>query len=234
MKCSYCNECGHNIRTCSTKKKDIKDINENNPMVVHAVKTRSSERIQKLKDHIECANINHEDEILKEKCLKDAHIYCILNNLSAQQFGPLLEKFIRKRFKYEKNNAKDCNGDCCKENTNYEIKVSMGGVKHKKFNYVQIRPSHKCDMYILTAYHLSVDNVDTEGKLYIFKIPKVDMLNLLVLHGGYAHRTKSENGSITIESLQDVTNMKEYAIRPNVNDDCWKELLKFEITEDDF
>lgn len=196
------------------------------------VKTRSSERIQKLKNHIVSANIDHEEEILKEKCLKDAHIYCVINNLSAQQFGPLLEKYIRTRFDYAKNNAKDCNGDCSKENKNYEIKVSMGGAKHKKFNYVQIRPSHKCDMYLLTAYHVSLDNVESEGKLYIFKIPKADMLNILVSHGGYAHRTKLENGKITIESLQDVTNMKEYAIRPKMKDECWKELLKFEITEE--
>jgi hypothetical protein len=37
---------------------------------------------------------------------------------------------------------------------NSEVKVSLGGATHSKFNFVQIRPSHDCDTYILTAYHL--------------------------------------------------------------------------------
>ena len=87
-------------------KKDIKDTKytkEHKPM---DVKTRSSERIQKLKNHIVSVNKDHEEEILKEKCLKDAHIYCVINNLSAQQFGPLLEKYIRTRFEYTKTMQK--------------------------------------------------------------------------------------------------------------------------------
>jgi len=196
-------------------------------------KTRSSERIKKLREHIESVSINHEQKIMEEKTLKNAHTYCILNNLSAQQFGPLLEKFIIKKFKYDKNKSQECNGDCKKNNVNYELKVSMGGAKHSKFNYVQIRPSHICDMYILTAYHLSLENIELEGNLYVFKVPKNDMLNILVSHGSYAHRTKKENGAITLESLQDPTSMKEYAIRPVFNDACWKELMKYVIEEED-
>lgn len=195
--------------------------------------TRSSERIKKLREHIESVSINHEQEIMKEKTLKNAHTYCVLNNVSAQQFGPLLEKFIIQKFKYNKNKSEECNGDCNKNNVNYEVKVSMGGAKHSKFNYVQIRPSHTCDMYILTAYHLSLENIESEGHLYVFKVPKNDMLNILVLYGGYAHRTKKENGAITMETLQDPTSMKEYAIRPVINDACWKELMKFVIEEED-
>lgn len=193
----------------------------------------SPECIQKLKEHIGLTAINHNEEIMKEKTLKDAHIYCILNNMSAQQFGPLLEKYIIQKFEFKKNKAEDCIGDCCKKSMNYEVKVSMGGAKHNKFNYVQIRPSHKCDIYILTAYHLSLNNVESGGDLYIFKIPKEDMMNILISYGGYAHRTKKENGEITIESLYDITSMKEYAIRPQVNDACWKELMKFSVKEED-
>jgi len=165
--------------------------------------------------------------------LKDAHIYCILNHLTAQQYGPLLEKFIRTKFKYIKNKAEDCIGDCYKNGKNSEVKVSLGGSKHNKFNFVQIRPSHDCDIYILTAYYLSYDNVEASGELYIFKIPKIDMKNIVVSFGGYAHGTIKKNGIITLDNINDDNNIKEYALRPIINDECWKKLLLFRICENE-
>jgi hypothetical protein len=190
-----------------------------------------TDRVNRLKEHLALSNINHEEQILKLSSLKEANIYCIIHGLSAQQYGPLLEKYIRTKFKYIKNKSQDCIGDCSKDNRNFEIKVSLGGKTHSKFNFVQIRPSHDCDTYILTAYYLSMENVETEGELFIFKVPKLDIKQIVVLYGGYAHRTIKEHGIITIESLNDETNNKEYAIRPTINDTCWELLMTYRIME---
>jgi hypothetical protein len=144
-----------------------------------------------------------------------------------------LEKYIRIRFNYIKNNAEDCVGDCSKDGKNSEVKVSLGGATHSKFNFVQIRPSHDCDEYIFTAYHLSPENVETEGELYIFKLSKGNIKKIVVAYGGYAHGTFKEYGSITMASLNDEKSTKEYAIRPTINDDCWNALLPYRVFETD-
>jgi hypothetical protein len=189
------------------------------------------ERIRRLKEHLALAKAKHEIELLKQPTLKDAHTYCVIYNLSAQQYGPMLEKYIRTKFDYQKNKAEDCTGDCSKNGENYEIKVSLGGNNHTKYNFVQIRPAHDCDMYILTAYHLCADNVDEEGDLYVFKVPKEEIKKIIVSYGGYAHGTVKEYGKITLESINNENKEKEYALRPTVNDKCWKELLKFRVEE---
>ena len=184
-----------------------------------------------MKQHLVHANVKHDAEVMQLTTLKDAHVYCVLYGVSAQQYGPLLERFIRTNFKYVKNNANECTGDCSKDGKNSEVKVSIGGATHSKFNFVQIRPAHDCDDYILTAYHLCHDNVVDEGDLYIFKISKTDIKKLIVLHGGYAHGTIKEHGAITSESIEVEHVIKEYALRPSINDECWKALLPFRISE---
>jgi hypothetical protein len=190
-----------------------------------------AECVRRLKEHLTLSKVKHEDQVMKLDTLKEAHMYCVIHGISAQQFGPLLERFIRTKFNYVKNKAEDCTGDCSKDGKNSEVKVSLGGATHTKFNFVQIRPSHDCDTYILTAYHLSSDNVDSEGELYIFKVPKTDIKNIVVSYGGYAHGTIKEHGKITIDSLNDEKSIKEYALRPIINDDCWKALLRFKVPE---
>jgi hypothetical protein len=112
---------------------------------------------------------------------------------------------------------------------NVEVKVSLGGATHTKFNFVQIRPSHCCETYLLLAYHLSIDNVDEEGTTYMFRVPKTAMETLILSYGTYAHGTTKEQGKITLESIKGP--QREYSLRPVMNDNCWKELLKFEIPE---
>lgn len=51
---------------------------------------------------------------MKLNTLKEAHSYSIINGLSAQKYGPLLEMFILQKYKYSKNKATHCNGDCSK------------------------------------------------------------------------------------------------------------------------
>lgn len=191
------------------------------------------ECIKRLREHLTLSKVKHEDQIMKLNTLKEAHIYCIIYKLSSQQYGPLLERFIRIKFKYIKNKAEDCTGDCSKDGKNSEVKVSLGGATHTKFNFVQIRLTHDCDIYIFTAYHLSIKNVDLEGELYIFKVPKIEIKKIILSYGGYAHRTIKELGKITIDSINDEKTIKEYAIRPSINDDCWKTLMTFRVLEDE-
>jgi hypothetical protein len=192
----------------------------------------NSQRISQLKQLLIQTRLNHKKEIMKEPTLKDATIYCAINNLSAQQFGPLLEKYMNTHFNYTKNSASACTGDSCKDGKNAEVKVSLGGSTHTKFNYVQLRPSHNCDLYILTAFYLCDENADEGGKLFIFRIPKEDMKNIIVAHGGYAHGAIKQHGRITYESVS-IKDNKEYAIRPEYDDKCWRALLPFQITEAD-
>lgn len=181
--------------------------------------------VERLREHLAMIKIG-DKEIMKRPSLKSAHVYCVINNISSQKYGVLLEKYIRAKFSFDKRKANECAGDCSKNGDNIEIKVSLGGKDHTKFNYVQLRPSHDCDLYLITAYHLTLDNVDEEGELYIFKVPKVDMKNIILLYGGYAHGTIKEHGVISL-----VTMNKEYAIRPSFGDRCWNALMRFRITE---
>jgi hypothetical protein len=43
--------------------------------------------------------------------------------------------------------------------------------------------------------------------------------------------TVKEHGSITIESLNDDKSIKEYALRPSINDECWKALMTHKVIE---
>lgn len=190
-------------------------------------------RVAQLREVLEQISECHQERICKETTLKNAHIYCVLHRLSAQKFGPLLEKYIIERFDFAKNHATDCTGDCAKADENTEIKVSLGGQSYNKFNYVQIRVHHDVSHYLLTAYTLCNDNVDTEGELFVFRVSHTKMLELLLLHGSYAHGTKKVNGLITEESLNDKSNTKEYALRTRFGDACWKALLSFRIQEDE-
>jgi hypothetical protein len=74
----------------------------------------SNEYIILLKENLDLCKIDHEYNILQEKTLKHAHIYCIIHKISSQQFGSLLENYIKVKFNYVKNKAKNCSGDCTK------------------------------------------------------------------------------------------------------------------------
>jgi hypothetical protein len=181
---------------------------------------------------LEQSTRDHKLEVMKCLTLHDAHAYCAVNRLSGQQYGPLLERYIRTKFKYSKPKASECAGDCAKNGTNTEVKVSLGGKTFTEFNYVQLRPSHACDAYLLTAYHLSEDTLASRGELYIFRVPKAEILEIIVSYGGYAHGTMREHGPITRESVS-ASDTKEYAIRPTFNDACWNALMPFRIEESD-
>jgi len=187
-------------------------------------------KFKKLEDILIKNKMNYKNEIIKEKTLKDAHIYCKINFLSGQLSGPLIEYYIITQNNMKKNNASDCNGDVLYDNNNIEIKISLGGKNNNKFNYVQLRMNHECS-YILTAYYIDETNIKNLGELFIFKLIKEELIDLIKKYGNYAHGTKKKLGEITIDNLKDITNNKEYSIRPKVGDDCWKTLLQFRINE---
>lgn len=220
------------ISDITTKFSKMKVINSDSKDNKSKSSIYDIEMKKQLKKVLEISRINHSIEILKQPNIKYAHIYCKINQLSGQMCGPLIEKFIKTKYRMIKNNASLCIGDLCHNQKNFEIKVSTGGKDNNKFNYVQIRMSHVCE-YILTAYHLNEDNIDILGELYIFKLDKDDIKNLILKYGGYAHGTIKQLGEITNEKLQDKLNNNEYALRPNYGDKCWKELLKHRINESD-
>jgi hypothetical protein len=154
--------------------------------------------------------IKKEEDLLKKVILCKYY-------LTAPSFGPLLEAYIKTKYKIK--SAVDCvSGDGCKDGKNIEIKVSLGD-KQGQLNYVQIRPDHNIDYYILLAYNMYEKTTDSE---------------LIPTYGGYAHGTILKHGKITKETMYG-RNL-EFALRPNPNQSTrtkshrlWLELKKFII-----
>ena len=188
--------------------------------------------IEKLKSILDKGKIDHSNEINKLTTLKTACVYCLLNNISSQSFGVLLENYIIAKYSYKRNASTICCGDFKKNDENYELKVSLGGSSFNKFNFVQLRLNHSIEKYLLVAYYLSNDNLNEEGELFIFKLSKQDMIVLIASYGNYAHGTKKNNGEITILGLNDSKNKFEYSVRCKYGDACWKDLLQYRINED--
>lgn len=172
--------------------------------------------------------IKKEEDLLKKVILCKYY-------LTAPSFGPLLEAYIKTKYKIK--SAVDCvSGDGCKDGKNIEIKVSLGD-KQGQLNYVQIRPDHNIDYYILLAYNMYEKTTDSEldiGNVYIIKIPSSDLYELIPTYGGYAHGTILKHGKITKETMYG-RNL-EFALRPNPNQSTrtkshrlWLELKKFII-----
>lgn len=185
-----------------------------------------------LSDILTNVTINHKQEILNCKTLKEAHIYCKVNCLNGQTTGSLIESYIiGKSSNIRKINSSECKGDCIVDDLhNVEIKVSLGGNKHKNFNYVQIRLGHDIQYYLLTAYYISESNLDNEGELYTFCIDKASMKNILIEYGQYAHGTIKENGVICADNIRED---KEYALRVSYDSSLWKKLCEYKLTNSD-
>jgi len=177
-------------------------------------------------------NVDHESEIMKCRTLKSAHKYCLVNRLSGQQTGPSIEKYIRHKGGMHKVKASECRGDVKHNGEHVEVKASLGGQNRTKFNYVQIRPSHNITYYILTAYYLDWTTVENDGELFVFRIKKSDMIDLLEKHGSYAHGTIAKMGQITMDNIMKNTDY-EYSLRPTYGDKLWKNLLEYRYTKSD-
>lgn len=181
---------------------------------------------------LNASKIDHASKIVSCESFKDAHMYCVIHRLSGQMTGTLLEKYIIHHTNSKKIVSSMCEGDFEKDGEKIELKVSCGGKTRKIFNYVQIRPLHKVDYYMLTAYYINHENVSNLGELYVFKVPKVDMCDLIVKYGTYAHGTIKKQGHITNESIQ-TTEHIEYALRPVYGSQLWSKLLEYKCTSSD-
>lgn len=124
----------------------------------------------------------------------------------------------------------ETSGDGHKNGVNYEIKISVHAMK-SKINFVQIRPDHCIDYYILIAYNMYAN--EEVGKAHIFKVPESVLHELVVLYGGYAHGTCSKLGKITSDNIKGRN--CEYALRcdPNAKKgkgfELWNNLLRYEV-----
>jgi hypothetical protein len=188
---------------------------------------------QRLLECLSLKHIDHRLEILKEASLKDAHIYCKVNHLPGQISGTLIETYIQMKFAMTKNKATACSGDLSLDSQNIEVKISLGGVSHDKFNYVQLRLNHDIDYYLLTAYYLSLENVGICGELFVFKVNKEDIKAFILKYGSYAHGSLKNFGKITIDQLNETLNDREYCMRPRYNSRVWHDLLKHRTREFD-
>ncbi len=156
------------------------------------------------------------------------------NYLNAQAGASLLQEIILKDLGIGPPVDK-MSGDGEKSGINYEIKVSVHA-QDSKINFVQIRPHHNNDFYLLVAYDLYYGEV---GRVYVFKVPADKLYLLLPQYGGYAHGTGGVNGIITKENIKnscDQGTNYEYALRPQPNGSkkgkpykLWLELLEYEV-----
>ena len=121
------------------------------------------------------------------------------SKLSSQQYGAALESHIKTKFGWG-GQADNISGDSLTPNGNkVEIKCSIEDSKGG-FNYVQIRPSHTVDYYLLANYSIRTDEV-------IFLLcPKKEFIDLVVENGQLAHGTKEA----TFE-------YREFAYRPKMH-----------------
>ena len=121
-------------------------------------------------------------------------------------------------------------GDGHKNGVNYELKFSLH-TKNGGFNFVQIRPDHTIDFYLMGGYNLFEGDI---GNAYICKVPAKVVYGLLPEYGGYAHGTVGKLGKITCENIKGRN--CEYALRPNPNakentksKKLWNVLMKYKI-----
>ena len=143
--------------------------------------------------------------------LKDLHIHCRENRSSRNSY---IQNKIIKDYNMTKTSAERREGDALYKNYKIELKNSVASPTS---HFVQIRLHQPIDYYLLTS--LTSDN-----KLYMFLISHLDMRDLILKYGSYAHGSKKDLGPIK-ESI-DKPNV-EFALRPKHGGKCWNEMLEF-------
>lgn len=149
--------------------------------------------------------------------------------LSSQSWSPMFERELKKRLNIgQKINEISGDGQYNDSKETVEIKVSLGCEKHC-LNFVQIRPHHNCDKYLLMGYNIYEGEL---GRVYIFEIPHQKIVDMILSYGDYAHGTIKKQGEITLENME--KNMYEYSLRVNLLNEkgkkIWNELLNYETT----
>jgi len=175
----------------------------------------------------------------KKKCQQEKRLLekCILCKyyLSSQQWGPLLERFIKDKFSIRRA-ANITSGDGLSPNGfNIEIKVSLGN-NVGKLNFVQIRPDHNINFYLFLVYNIFEGE---KGSIHWLLCPSIQLYELLYTYGSYAHGTVSKLGKINHENI--FGRSCEYALRPNLKGKesskgkiLWNIMCeKFNVTEEE-
>jgi hypothetical protein len=174
-------------------------------------------------------NLRNPDEleILPEDLLERCIIY--KSFYSSNTYSLRLENDLKNIFNL-KNKLDKTSGDATTTSgKTVEIKVSLGNLD---FNFVQIRPNHKVDYYILLIYDISVDEI---GKIHFLFFKSHELYNLIPKFGEYSHGTIKVLGRIT----QTFNKRLEYSLRPSRNTrkkkrfELWKEFLEYEKTEEE-
>lgn len=187
----------------------------------------------KLVDISQLVNDMRSSNDVKSLCDREEDVLtkCVLckKYLSSQQWGPMLESFIKKKFNLS-NKEDSVSGDGKIDNKNIEIKVSLGVNKDNEstFNFVQIRPDHNIDYYLFLVYVLEEGDL---GTVYWFLVESKDLYELIPEFGGYSHGTIEKQGRITQENM--FGKNYEYSLRPKVGNMLWNRLLKFRKTEEE-
>lgn len=157
--------------------------------------------------------------------------------LTPQSYGKLLEKWIKKDFALG-DPLDSLSGDATSSTgAPIEIKATMEK-GDGKVNFVQIRPHHNIEYYILTVYSF------TQDRVHWLLVPSKDLYSFLPEFGGYAHGTVKKNGKITTTSIETNKDQEcEYALRPSLftNNEAnptksyrlWLKLQKYEKSKEE-
>lgn len=195
----------------------IKTLNLIRLMIQHTKKITSNNvkdsETEKTNKMVEFVNSMRNKENFVDICNKETNLLykCIFckKYLTSQQWSRLLEKHIKKTFSLNKAIDNISGDGLSKNNKKIEIKISLQD-KNGQFNFVQIRPDHNIDYYILLCYNLFETKF---GKIYWFLCPSKDLYELLPKYGDYAHGTKTRLGEIKDDNIHGHNH--EYVLRPN-------------------
>lgn len=162
---------------------------------------------------------------------------CILcrSYLSSNQWAPIMEEHIMEIFGIRKKKNNTSGDGNTNKNFNIEIKVSLG-TDNGQVNFVQIRPDHDVDYYILLVYNLHEEQL---GKVHWFLCKSQELYHLIPEYGGYAHGTTEKLGKITLDNIHGRN--CEYCLRPNPKAKettkpklLWNRMVElFEVSEED-
>lgn len=158
---------------------------------------------QKLKSNVSGKIRCQQEQDTLKKCLLCKYY------LSSNEWSVLMEKHVKTLFSLQKCIDSTSGDGCTKNKLNVEIKVSLG-TKDGTMNFVQLRPDHKLDFYILVAFDI---HENLYGRLYWFLCKPDELYKLIPEYGGYAHGSVDKLGRITEDNIKGRN--CEYALRPN-------------------
>jgi hypothetical protein len=182
-------------------------------------------KVKQLRRILAEGNVDHEKAIFKEPSIKAACAYCVLNRLSTQLYGNLIERYIENKFGY--TCVADV-GDCRAKVGNIEIKTSFGGNKlGRSWTFSGIRPRKRMGTFILVAYRLTKKNANKLGHVFIFKLNRRQMIRFLLKFGHYSRESVKKNGPINHKSV--AGGRHAYGLRVSFGSKKWKALLPYRI-----